>query len=463
MRIHIAYTAAALVASTGASPLEAKRDLTTNFQAAINAFECRAVNFLVNAGREASSATAFCSSFLSVPVATKTTTLRGSTVTATQTVTAPPTTTTAPASTFSVIELQSFTTVTAIVTVAATQLVTSTVTASPTTTTTVTTQTMPALPVTTTTQSTTVTITRTATVTPATVAVWETCGSQPQKRGVRAAACPTMWQAFASKALSTACACLSISQSTTTVSTSTSTTTTTTSTKTPVVTSVPTVTTTISTSALPAMSLGATQTRTLTTTQTATTTNTQTQFGTVTTTPTVTQTRTTVTMLPALSTYTDTSTISVTTTATVTAPTPTQKVFDLLDSTGGYVSQGPTDSGAGDLEFAVVCRLANRPDKGWYLSANNRLVLFPDNEAMTVYRDAAPIDLYPLGQYPDGELTFTRNADNTLTAHESSQMGGVTVKVYQAQAYQDPNVYYLWAGDSQPQYYVDPLRARGRC
>ena len=175
MRLHVLPLA--LLSTTQATPVP-QNDLTNTFQSAINKLECRVVNFLVNAGREAATATSFCSSYLSIATATSTSTSY-STSTVVATVTAPTITVTAAPSTVSVLEIHGTQTTTVVSTVVS--------------------------------SSTPVT-----TVYPATVQVFERC--RVNKRAVKAAApCPTIWSALAAKALSTACSCLSIPKQTTTV------------------------------------------------------------------------------------------------------------------------------------------------------------------------------------------------------------------------------------------------------
>lgn len=367
MRLSLA-SVAALAASAGASPLE-PRDLTSNFQAAINAFECRAVNFLVNAGREAVSATAFCSSFLSVPIATKTSTAPAASVTSTQTATAPTFTVTATPHTLAFLYYQPTQTITSVVTTSVTQSATSSFVAPASTSVTTVTVSIRPTPVFTTTTTSTTTTTRFSVENPRTTYVFESLCAPKQKRAIRTAPCPTMWQAFASKALSIACACLSIPQSTTTAVTTATGTTTITTTTTPLATTTPTVTSTTTLDTLPTYTVFAlTITETQTTTQLVTSTVTVSQISTETSTPIVYQTITAQEILPPSATVTTTTTTTTFTSITVAGAVQTQLVFDVLDQNLQYVAPDPNSP------TFLLSAVPLRPATGWFLSPTGPLI-----------------------------------------------------------------------------------------
>lgn len=453
--LHFGAAALQLATSVSASPL----DLTSNFKAAVNAFECRAVNFLVNAGREAAAATTFCSSYLSVPVATTTKTVAASsTATKTVTVTGPISTTYAPTSTYSVLVLQVISTSTYVRTTTTTTTATQYITGARSTKTTTTT--IPFQPQETETVTTSTTSTGTVTVisTPAVVAAWETC--RPQKRGLRVAAaapCPTMWQALASQAISTACSCLSIPRPTTTVQLTTTASTTLTTTSTPTTTITSTVTARVTSTATdPAIRYDSTVSTSTTVTKTATSTVTEVLTTVSTTIPVETETATVHLFIPPTATTTTTSMFSVTKTVTSTAPTPTQLVFDILDNTGLYV-------GDADVPMATVLgSVSDRPSSGFY-HAGDRLVEFATRRTPSqLERSDLLTYLYlePLGAKPAVELTWSRAADGTLTVRRPATYGGTVLYVYRTT---EQN--YLFGTDSPGSgfVYVQPIKAVGRC
>lgn len=429
---------------------------------------CKSVVSSVNAQPEASSATAFCSSLLSIGTTTRTYQTTGIT-TSTSTVTAPTSTATL-FTTYNVLVVSVYSTATSLTTSDVTRTLTWTVVGPPTTTTSTTTVSTQPTPTRRTTMTVTSTSTRVVTlVALSTITSRYGCGAV-QKRAAPTAPVPSMWRNLAADQITAACSCLPIPQVAAITYSTKYSTVTATATSTPISTKKVFIATSTAISSFnptgPANSnsYDSTRTETIATTTTQVTPFSVTLLTWVTAGATVVQPTTVTVTVPPTATSVVTVTTITTRTSTSTAPTPTVTMFDILANNGQYVVNRPSYN---NLVLDYQRDSIGWP--GWRIDGTQLKSRYSSGDyGTTLYNDAGTIRT-STNTDPTQALQWFLAADGTLTVKAPN----TTSSVISFPPNADITIGHDAQGSSSDIYgftsvpiaavSLHPLRAVGRC